>query len=288
MNEYYNLTPIHKEILRIYKSFAEICNESKLRFTIAYGTALGAIRHNGFIPWDDDFDVHMPRPDYEKFKKIANQKLPKGLLLVSSDNCSDYMLPFAKLHCIDKNIVDEVEVKSGLKCAQGLFIDIFPVDGVSETFWGGIANKIGALIVASLYRFLFRKKSSKVIAKLSWLIGWLVHKYYHEIQTFSDFNKWYFSFSTSFDKCSRCGRLHEILGKYIWILPVESFINPRFVLFEGEVVPIPADYKSYLEQNYGDYMTLPPESERKPTHGCDVQSSWRFGDGVVIHDRTIT
>lgn len=279
-NKEYDLTPIRKEIYRVYKCFVDICRKNKLRYTLAYGTVLGAVRHNGFIPWDDDFDVHMPRPDYEKFKIIANQQLPEEYLLVSSENCDGYRATFSKVYFVDRHRVEEIEKESNLTCSQGIFIDVFPVDGVPMRIADNIVFQIGAIMVASLYRFLYRKKCSRIVGKISYAIGWLVHKCHKDIKSFAEFNAWYYSFTAPFEASSRCGRFHEAFGKYTWILPTESLVHPSYVTFEGELAPVPADYDSYLRQNYGEYMKLPPEADQEPMHSRELPSPWRFGDGV--------
>lgn len=98
MEEVHEINPLIKEeLLSIYQAFASVCKKHKLRHWVAFGTMLGAVRHNGFIPWDDDFDVFMLREDYEKFLTVANKELPEYFKVVTHRNCSAYPVAFGKI-----------------------------------------------------------------------------------------------------------------------------------------------------------------------------------------------
>ena len=116
----------------ILKHVVKICNRHKLRYFLAYGTLLGAVRHQGFIPWDDDIDICMPRPDYDKFieiwqkEKTLNESLNFGLLFPSPGN--NYFYEFAKVTATDT--VCEVNLPILDIKGLGIWIDIFPLDGM--------------------------------------------------------------------------------------------------------------------------------------------------------------
>ena len=97
MEEISNLRKLQLEELKILKMFKKICEENDLRYYLLGGTLLGAVRHDGFIPWDDDVDVCMPREDYEKFQKIADKQLEKPYYLRSLENNNDYRYCFARI-----------------------------------------------------------------------------------------------------------------------------------------------------------------------------------------------
>ena len=109
------LRPLWDAILEVYKVFAAICDKHSLRYCADCGTALGAVRHGGFIPWDDDMDIQMPRPDYEKFASLAPKELPKGYAWIDRFNCPDYDNAFGKVIVTDKSKVDLIAKESGYK-----------------------------------------------------------------------------------------------------------------------------------------------------------------------------
>ena len=129
VHEEINLNAVRAGMLSIYAAFREICDNHDLRFYAAYGTALGAIRHGGFIPWDDDLDIEMPRSDYDAFLRYAIVELPKGYELLTWQTTYGYKNLFAKIAISNIGYIEQIEKESGVKLGQGLFIDIFPVDG---------------------------------------------------------------------------------------------------------------------------------------------------------------
>ena len=105
----FGLQQVWDGVFNVYKEFAKICEEHKLRYYVSDGCALGAVRHGGFIPWDDDLDVSMPRADYEEFLLIAESKLPPHLKIVTWRNTSQYNALFAKIQDSREQFVREVE-----------------------------------------------------------------------------------------------------------------------------------------------------------------------------------
>ena len=129
----YSINKIHEEDLKIFKEFIKICDREKLTYYVIGGTFLGAIRHKGFIPWDDDMDIAMPRNDFNKFIEIANNLLPQNLELVSYkfNTNNRYYLP--KIINKEIEIVEKRNEKNGKKI--NLFIDIFPIDGTPNNYF---------------------------------------------------------------------------------------------------------------------------------------------------------
>ena len=112
----------------VLRQFIAICKDNHLTYFCCGGTAIGAVRHQGMIPWDDDVDVFMPRPDYDRFVQIASKQLPEGLELVTPNSKSDYPLFFVKLCDARTTLQEEQDVP----CVYGLYIDIFPIDGAPD------------------------------------------------------------------------------------------------------------------------------------------------------------
>ena len=169
----YNLEPLWNEILKVYAEFARICAKHGLRHYAAYGTAIGAVRHKGFIPWDDDFDVVMPREDYEKFVAVAQTELPSWLTVLSRRLQADYYHVFNKVKVIDDSVVRKVQALSNLDLSEGIYIDIFPLDGAPNSFLGRQCYWLQRWTYRALGIYLEGVKSYK--HSLLWLIGWFMH-----------------------------------------------------------------------------------------------------------------
>ncbi len=134
-NQSYNATDnselrkLQLTILELLKLFKEICEKHHLRYFMVGGTMLGAIRHQGFIPWDDDLDVGMPRPDYEKFIKIAKQELPAGFLFLNYKQDEEYKRYFSRI--VDQN-VEIYNASNSKEIVENAWLDIFPYDGMPK------------------------------------------------------------------------------------------------------------------------------------------------------------
>lgn len=164
-----------KEIeLEIFRHFIEICNENSLRYFVVGGTALGAVRHKGFIPWDDDIDVALPRGDYEKFLIAAQKSLPSNMFLQTYITDKNYPNPFAKLRQSDTAFIEKSTSK--IKMNHGVYVDIFPLDGYSRSGIKGkllgLKEKILKISVASVFisgnisKNKFRAIVKRAIARL--------------------------------------------------------------------------------------------------------------------------
>ena len=246
---------IQDRILSILKEFITICEENDLNYYALGGTLLGAVRHNGFIPWDDDIDIGMPREDYEKFKKLAPTLLPSNLGIVNNSLNLDIT------QLVDKNVTIKF-----VNTENNVFIDIFPLDGFPEK--GSYAARLHG------FRVLFQRMLCKisvldqledknrgtlenVIVKISKILriqkllpkDTLVDSLHKVIQKYN--------FKTS-------NYVGNILGRYREreIVPREYFKEPVSLFFEDTVIKCPTDYKGYLTEIYGDYMKLPPVEER--------------------------
>ena len=108
-----NLKPVWDAVLNVYREVAQICDKHGLRYYLTDGTALGAVRHKGFIPWDDDFDMSMPREDYQKFIEIARNELPEHLKFVNWENTPEFTLLFGKVQDTRADFVKSIEAECG-------------------------------------------------------------------------------------------------------------------------------------------------------------------------------
>ena len=245
------------ELLDAFKTF---CNAHNLRFYLFGGTLLGAIRHNGFIPWDDDIDVCMPRDDYDKFLKLFNEN--DKYYLQTTDTDKYYFYHFAKL--MKKNTVYNEFFTQNLKTQKGIFIDIFPINGYPNNritklhynFWLFLLNKKSYPLNICKTRKINRNFTYIAMTILSWVLFWWA-PYHLCAKMRNNFMKRHQYLKSN--KVIVGTNLRKIYNR-------DYFVGLSDVFFEGRKMYGMGDVTKYLTKMYGDYMKLPPESERAPHH----------------------
>ena len=277
----FNLRPIWDAILDIYIEFSQICERYKLRYYAFAGTALGAVRHNGFIPWDDDLDVAMPRPDYEKLVKLIHRELPSYMKFVNWRNTPELNILAGKIQDVRADKIVAIEKKTGRVLSNGLFIDVYPIDGYPRGVRAMALRLKQFILLQFIWRFRtlpFNKLSVK--GKICWVLGGFFCAFMPKYQSKKDIMRECerMLLATSFEASSSVGDvgysltifLHPSLPKDVWGVPV-------WHKFEHIQVPLPARVDAHLKNNYGDYMTLPPEGKRAPSHAFDFHFPWWLG-----------
>lgn len=265
MKEIKKLNELHKILLQILDYIDDICAKNNLSYYLAGGTLLGAIRHQGFIPWDDDVDISMPREDYEKLKVIVkkhnNSKYKCVYLESESYHLCFYKIVDTRTIILDNNRTEKI----------GVFVDVFPIDGYGNDFnnakvkikkmskvssnvvWSDIIHKnesIGKKCIRLLFRqicILFGKETLLEI----------IQKLYC-----SNFNSSKYIGSSFGLRCER-----EIIER-------ECFQSYKYAPFENRSYRIPVGYDQYLRQMYGDYMKLPPKEQQVRPHSNE-RIFWR-------------
>ena len=247
-------------ILEIMKVIDQICQDNNIDYWIDAGTLLGAKRHGGFIPWDDDCDICMMRKDYNRFIGLINDQLPEGLIYENKD-CKDWSQKdvdiqpsFLKIFYLGH--FSGFERASGLPCI-GTFVDIFPMDPMNDKL---IDSKIGKF----MHKISFFRKSKpkklrdyiKILLQNSGLEERWINKC-AKLEDNGDAPYIVYGVDTPF-------MTREFLKKKDQIFPLSS------IEFEGCQLKAPRDVHAYLEDLYGDYMEIPPEEERVP-HILDLK-----------------
>lgn len=254
--------------LEILKEIRSICEEAGLRYYLAYGSLLGAVRHKGFIPWDDDIDIVMPRPDYNRFVRLAKSE---RFEVFSFETNSDYIYSFAKAS--DKNTVIEMD---GIRCKidLGVSVDIFPIDGAGDT--EEEAHKsfsdstvLYGLCIASTWKKYIRGRSKNPKKNLMRFGSFVLSRFVSRIGVLRKFNS--LISDKDYDK-SRFVAVYSSPYRIKEIMPREVYGAPSKVSFEGELFDAPSDCDRYLTCIYGDYMKLPPEDQRVPLHTTKIYS----------------
>lgn len=254
--------------LEIVKEIKRVCNEAKIDYFLDSGTLLGAVRHRGFIPWDDDLDIGMLRKDYDMFLEMAPKYLNERYEIIDWKHEKGYPHPMAKV--IKKGTV-YVEEKRKDDSKQGIWVDVFAYDKVPDS--PKIRRKQGRCIM--LYRGLIRAKCKYQTWHVNgvFLFGkWLKNL---PLRIFSLF----FSKESLVKKYEEAARLANTTSETMmyfangssaygkWFIPSSCFEKLINVEFEDDVFRVPRDYDLYLKTVYGDYMKLPPENERENRHG---------------------
>ncbi len=246
-----DLTEIHKIELEMLKAVAALCDRYNLRYSIYCGTMLGAVRHKGFIPWDDDIDLAMPLDDYRKFLEHAAE-LPAGMNCIHCGNTRDFTRFWAKV-AADGTTFLPVELAE-LDIHWGISLDIYPMIGTPATVLGETIHKCllqaaCKLQLAPKYRVTRAPGFFKtVIAHLPFFVRRLVN---HVLLAFCLMVP---------DKAVRVGTIdaEPFEGKYSW----EDWQEMIKLPFEDATFWAPARYDKILRRMYGDYMKLPPEEAR--------------------------
>ena len=265
-----NIEQIHQVTLDIVKKLIEICDEIHVNYYVAYGSLIGVVRHKGFIPWDDDFDVVMLRNDYEKFCDYCtkHQKEMRPYKLLTRENEEKYPYNIARLNNMDYQAVyDNVQGYD-----SGIFIDIYPIDGA-----GTNAEQV-------------MKRVKKKKSNLFRITLWSIDDHY----TKSTYHKWYRSVIKYFvrlyakirgskyflDQLEAFKNLYDIdESRYIAEMTWDSgltlyekkwFDDYLYMDFENLKVKVPVGYDEFLRCHYGDYMKLPPKEEQIPHHEYKV------------------
>ncbi len=251
-----SLTEIKETTFALLKHFSDFCQENNISFLLSNGTLLGAVKYGGFIPWDDDIDVFVPRKDYDKLIEIYKDY--DKYKLFSRERNSEYKFPFAKL-CDMTTVKAEVNMNNGVQL--GLDIDIFPLDSCSKHILKpNVQRKIKIYQVGCvLSKFISSK--GKPIHKRA-VIGFC---------RLLGFNFFCNGLIKTIRKEMSMG--DEYMGCLMWpiygereIIPSEVFAETITVDFEGGRFPAPAGYDIYLRSLYGDYEKDPPVEKQKSHH----------------------
>ena len=246
--------------LSIMQQIDDICKNNQLNYYIAYGSLLGAIRHKGYIPWDDDIDIIMPRADYRKFLNLIKKrqvKMDDRFYLIDSDQ-ENYYYPFAKM--VDNRTVAKMEDNL---TEHGIWIDIFPIDGLPNNFLAKLHINLCLFLRATVISMTTDFTASdlggksvvkKVLNTLAQAVGMQRINRFEEkvMQKYSDRN-------TKYVAClfSPYGQREKVEASVLFQATV--------LLFEGKYFQAPANWDEFLSRVYGNYMELPPEEKRR-TH----------------------
>lgn len=262
---------LKREILNIYKDVFKICNENGLTLMLCGGSCLGAIRHKGFIPWDDDLDVLMPREDYNRFRDLCK----KGMLgdkyeYSYPDKEHDSPAMFMKIF---KKGTKNIEMGSeSSPFPKGIFLDIFILDGApsnkfSLKFKGLIANTlrlISNMVMSSQYPSEIQAKFVSLDTALN--RQYKMRLFIGKIFSVISHKTWVYLYDKFVENNRKTGLVTIPTGRKLYVgeaLDSNVFFPVRESQFEGVKVFIPNDFHKYLSNLYKDYMKIPPIEKRE-------------------------
>lgn len=244
-------------MLQIANEFDQLCRKNNIEYWLMAGTLLGAKRHGGFIPWDDDFDVGVKLEDYEKLMTVLKNQLPDHLKLQTTETDSNYFLSFAKIRDLNSYYEEEGTFLYDYSY-NGIFIDIFPVEAV-PSLW--VKNKIDTILYDLKYRnSIFGKKNKlsfkrKLFLPLSYLV----------VPFIKISRLWYSIFKGGkYTQAYGVPYILEHKHKYETIFPI------GFIDFEGHEFSAPANVDQFLKDAFGDYMKI-PSLEKRRTHASKIE-----------------
>lgn len=249
------LNDIRKVQIELLEDFHNFCEKNKLRYFLDAGTLLGAIRHNGFIPWDDDMDVSMPREDYNKFMLLAKDGYGNSILLPAEDSI------YNNLKILDKR-TKLIEFPQNIRNEIAVYIDVYPKDGLPDnsfkSYW--LCKKVHYLDLlywfnkVSIHKW---KKSANIMKRMAAFLGRGImndkFKYWPLKKTDQLATRYKFDESPYVATIIACGMNNCVK---------RACFESKLVKFENLMLNIPVGYDDYLKALYGDYMTPPPPEKR--------------------------
>lgn len=263
-----NIKEVQGISLELLKEVHDFCVENNIKYTLFAGTLIGAIRHHGFIPWDDDLDIALPRPEYERF--IHSFKSKKGNKLFTREIQGDSVyIAFARLCEMDKTFVDDNHMP-WCKEETGIWIDIFPLDGIEED------KKLATSRVNNIYKIWRLGTRARWSMGPSYICNSLFTKVVHIVK--HNIYKTICHFINPWEKhTKKCSALDFEKSNYYANLSWPGWkmreYCPKHVLDDYILVPfedsefyVMKGYDESLRLKYGDYMQLPPIEQRIATH----------------------
>ena len=256
--------------LEILLKFDHICKKYNLKYQLMSGTLLGAIRHKGFIPWDDDIDVCMLRKDYEKFLKYCTPEELEGIYFLQTNKTDPTsVVQFAKLR--KNNTIFEPSNEVGSSSHKGIYIDIFPLDNVKPNTVDGDKqyrdfNLYYAIVTSTVISRVTSAKTTwkKILRFFFYGMTRIIPKHYFD-NKLQKVLKRYEKEDTEYVNHLTNGTSGDRPKRFL--MKRKDFNDMIEVEFEGHMFPAPKAYDEILTRSYGDYMKLPPKDEQKSHHG---------------------
>lgn len=278
----YDLRKLQLEQLSILKEIKRVCSERHLTFYLSCGTCIGAVRHHGCIPWDDDIDIFMFVSDFDKLMKFASDFAP-GFFLQNQETDPEYPNMIARVRknntaCVE---FDELDVS----CHHGIFVDIYPIFGFPDKK----TTSIKLIWESLLYRMVLAGHPPINHGKMVSLIGNLILK----LPMFKEKQKFLQCMKKNMNKYEDSNYVAILYGMDVSLFSSiiylkEWFGEPIYIDFEDDIMPVPCNYDAYLTRRYGDYMKMPPLEAQCSYHTyaiVDFNKDYIKGDNQIDQRR---
>jgi len=261
------------KLLDMLKWFHAFCIKNKITYYAMGGTMIGAVRHKGFIPWDDDIDIGVPREDYNRLIRMFKKPIGKYYIESPYSGNNDYLYSFAKLYDTSTTYVEDLRYK----CKRGIYIDIFPLDSIGNNMTEATDNfkKFDRKNMFLMTRTCVLKKGRSFYKNFSIVLSRLIPSVFvNEKKISVELDKLACSMNIKnaryIANLNGAYRDKEIIDKAV-------LGNPTLYDFEDFKIYGPQNYDKYLTGIYGDWRKLPPKEKRKPPHNyilCDLNKSY--------------
>ena len=260
----YTLRKVQLTLLDIAKEVKRICEDNNIRYFLDSGTLLGAVRHKGFIPWDDDFDFGMMREDYDRFCKVAPSQLSSQFFLQTWDTDDQYAVPFAKVR---KKDTIYLENKANPSLMNGFYVDIFPYDNAPSSDYekNNMMKSLAHIERIILMKCHYSPWNETGSCNIKKKLGYIPYQILGSVTKKKDLINKYMKIVRSVD--STASEIYLQYGSAKGFFQKRCFFGDGVDLpFEDTVFRCPSDSDGYLKMQYGDYMKLPPIDQRENRH----------------------
>lgn len=271
------MTEVQKAILDIFVHIQDLCKRNDIPYYAVAGTCLGAIRHHGFIPWDDDIDIAIPIQDFDRFLTLAESELPDHLKVFRSDRTQHFRRIYAKIHNVNTTSIEDETLK--YKDAHtGVWVDVLPLASFPV---GKVGRRLFQLKILYYFGMNYLNRypyedMGNALKKAAWLLtrplcAGKKYTYYSE-------------------KCLRLLSRYplgstELTGGYVWwrhkgdlTISMDCFRSTVTVPFESTTIECPVGYDAYLTMRFGDYMQPPPPEKRRDHNQVYVDLNHSYKD----------
>ncbi len=260
--EFHEFQQLAKDIL---KSLTDYLDAHGLRYYLAYGTLLGAVRHHDIIPWDYDIDIHMPRPDFDRFLTLtAKEPVATHLKVFSWENCRNYYQPFLKI-CDTRTRLVITKTKH-THIPLGVWVDIFPLDGADAREENNLAlqSQAHAHLRAAQAPFIVTQNRKEWLWQLPRRLRNVVYPAANDIIKVNEIAK-----GLPYETSEYIGQIVSSGANIKRDVFPKAWLQPAKMPFGEYEYTVPAEYDKILRRQYGDYLQLPPEADRQiPTIGA--------------------
>lgn len=240
-------------MLDMLKKIDRLCSENNINYWLSSGTCIGALRHGGFIPWDDDVDIEMLETDFKKLRRVMAKSPDEGLVWQDSVTDPEYVQPFAKIRDT-RSQINELENADANYRYRGVFIDVFALRPSSSLVLYKMCGKI-----QNLFFYRVMNISNRAIRRS-------ILSFSHHCIT-----NGLFKLLSAFGRIGSRGQLRHLPGTgFNKARFIDDIRSTRLVKFEDTLLPVPIDAEAYLERIYGDFRQLPPTDSIVP-HITDIK-----------------